>query len=249
MTVVWKWLARAASAALMIGLPASVQAIDRYDAWINVFDQKTFLVMEVINKTEYVGGSQIDLQTIRGIESANQVIFQLQRVYGNSATLAAFDSSLIDSAASSQRSMAQRLRLPENEITAYAKIAGRNGRGATVDARNCRHAWFGIRGTASSTGFQFLVTAQSCGDKDAFTRYLQDQIAPSDRAANQAAAGPGTPDPSPALQIQRSRLKSDCEAAKGDNTKLAAFIQSLNRRQLTQFLASKQDCSSFLTAI
>ena len=36
-------------------------------------------------------------------------------------------------------------------------------------------------------GFQYLVTALSCGDKDDFSRYLREDMRPSTRAANRGS--------------------------------------------------------------
>lgn len=102
--------------------------------------------------------------------------------------MAGFDSSLVDSSASSARGVAQRLKLPEAEVTNHARVGGKYGRGATVDIKACRATWFGLRGDASGDGFQYLVSGLSCGDKDDFTRYLREDIRPSTREANRAGS-------------------------------------------------------------
>jgi hypothetical protein len=184
MLSVRKWPARLALAAMVAAAPASARATDIYDAWINVFANKAFTITEVENKTIYGNGAQYDTQTIKGTHNGGNMLFSLQKIYGTSSHLGGFDAALIDSPASSAKGLAQKLGLPETEVTGLAKVSGKFGRGATVEIKACRAAWYGLSGDAQSGGFQYLVTALSCGDKDDFSRYLREEMRPSTRAAN-----------------------------------------------------------------
>ncbi len=248
MLSVWKWPARLALAAMVATAPASARAADIYDAWINVFEIPNVSIGLLSNETRYNDGGQQELQIIKGTSQGRLFQINLQRTYGSSSVLPSYDSAPVDNATRNAKGMAARFKLPEGEVREFQQISGRGGRGATIDRGNCRFGFFGFRGNATGSGFEIIVDGMSCGDKAAFSNYLAQTIARSDRAANLAAraasaapapaSAPATPSAKPALQV-------NCEAAKGDNGRLATFMQSLSQAQLAQFLARSQDCTTF----
>lgn len=156
-------------------MPAAAQTGNQAP-WINVADNRAFTIFEVKTETKFERGSEYQLQTIRGTHGSGNLMFWLQKVGGSSATMASYDSALIDSRASNAAGVAASIGAPPAEVSNFAKTAGRFGRGATVDYKGCRFTWYGLRGNAEGQGFQILVSGMSCGDGAEFTRYLQEQI-------------------------------------------------------------------------
>lgn len=246
MLLVWKWSARLALAAMVAAAPASAQAADIYDAWINVFEPKTFQITSVVTEVNYSGGNQIDIQTIKGSSGGRNVQWRLQRSYGSSGIMASFDPSRLDNDSRNAASMIRAFKLNEAEASNFRSLNSRSGRGASIDYRGCRLLLFGFKGTGQGTSFELLIDGFDCGNKDNFSAYFEQTIQKSDRTANMAAGTAAGANPAAAAQAapQKPLLQVNCEAATGDSGKMAAFMRGLNQDQLTRFLDGKQNCTS-----
>lgn len=244
MLLVWKSLARLALASVVIAAPASAQAADIYDAWINVFEPKTFVITSVVTETKYDGGDQLEIQTIKGTSAGRTLQLRLQRFAGSSGFLAAFDPSGLDNNSRNAAALIRAFKLKEAEASNFQTLSSRHGRGATIDYQGCRVVMFGYRGTGENNTFEILVDGFDCGNKDAVTTYFEKTVQRSSRATNMAAASASEGRPAPAAPAKPA-LQVNCEAAKGDSGKLAAFMHSLSQPQLAQFLARAQDCGAF----
>jgi hypothetical protein len=231
------------SLTILLNVPHHARAADKFDVWINFFSSPQITILSVEDSTGTSASGGAFFQTVRGTVGGANCSFTMKLQRG----IQGLDEGELQAHTRSKRALARYWsNHTEEDIKTIEKLKVRRGFGVTYSVGGARYYVGGINGRSNFQGVEYVFVGAICtAGGDAFTNFFAG-VRPATREQNLADfAAFGRPSSSAVTAPPEPKAYRECEAAKGNDDRMATFMQSLTPAELSRFLGAGQSCETF----